>query len=221
MADPLIGVTGRCAIAVAAEGARRGRNPGAAWMPVTKCRAGRIEQLMVREISDEELLTDALRGMVASFEEFYRRCGPTGSSELALDLTAETFAAAIASLDRFDQSRGSGSIWLFSIARHKLHDSYRVARVEASARQALGWTRVEFDDEDLERVEEIASHGHRDLDQFLDQLPEDQRTALLERVLGERDYAEIAAEMACSEMLVRQRVHRALRRLRRMMEEPA
>jgi RNA polymerase sigma factor (sigma-70 family) len=230
MADPLIGVTGRCAIAVAAEGARRGRNPGAAWMPVTKCRAGRIEQLMVREISDEELLTDALRGMVASFEEFYRRWSPavmsyhrraTGSSELALDLTAETFAAAIASLDRFDQSRGSGSIWLFSIARHKLHDSYRVARVEASARQALGWTRVEFDDEDLERVEEIASHGHRDLDQFLDQLPEDQRTALLERVLGERDYAEIAAEMACSEMLVRQRVHRALRRLRRMMEEPA
>ena len=93
--------------------------------------------------------------------------------------------------------------------------------MRSSAREALGWARVEVGEDDLERVDEIASRGRLDLDRFIEQLPAEQRTALLERVLGERDYAAIAADMECSEMLVRQRVHRALRRLRRMLEEPA
>jgi len=184
---------------------------------------------MVREITDDELLAGAARGEAAAFEQFYRQWLPavisyhrraTGSPELALDLAAETFAAVVASLDRFDRRQGSATTWLFSVARHKLHDSLRKARVEASARHALEWTRVEFDDEDLERVEEIASAGGLDLDRFLDQLPDDQRRALVERVIEERDYAAIAADMVCSEMLVRQRVHRGLRHLRRMLEEP-
>lgn len=185
---------------------------------------------MVREIADEALLAGTSRGDVAAFETFYRRWMPavmsyhrraTGSAELALDLTAETFAALVASIDGFDPARGTATSWLFAIARHKLHDSFRRARVEASSRAALGWTRVAVADDDLERVEEIASHGGGDLEQLLAQLPAEQRTALRERVLAERDYAAIAAEMQCSEMLVRQRVHRALRRLRQMLEEPA
>lgn len=184
---------------------------------------------MAHHITDEELLTRAAHGETADFGQFYRRWLPavisyhrkaTGSAELALDLAAETFAAAVASLDRFDRARGSGASWLFAIARHKLHESFRRARVEASARHALEWTRIGFDDEDLERVEELASDGALDLDSFLSRLPDDQRTALVERVLEERDYAAIAADMACSEMVVRQRVHRGLRHLRRMLEEP-
>jgi RNA polymerase sigma-70 factor (ECF subfamily) len=183
---------------------------------------------MANDLTDEELLAGAARGEVVAFEQFYRRWLPpviayhrraTGSSELALDLAAETFAAAVASLGRFDRDRASAATWLFAIARHKLHESFRRARVEASARHALEWTRVEFDDEDLERVEELASDGALDLNRFLAQLPDDQRTALVERVLAERDYAAIAADMSCSEMVVRQRVHRGLRHLRRMLEE--
>jgi RNA polymerase sigma factor (sigma-70 family) len=183
---------------------------------------------MTSESTDEELLAGAVRGETPSFEHFYRRWSPavisyhrraTGSPELALDLAAETFAAVVASLDRFDPRRGSAATWLFGIARHKLHDSFRKARVEASARHALEWTLLEFDDEDLERVEEIATAGELDLDRFLDRLPEEQRSALVERVLEERKYAAIAADVACSEMVVRQRVHRGLRRLRRMLEE--
>ena len=184
---------------------------------------------MERQITDEDLLAGAARGEAVAFEEFYRRWSPavlsyhrraTGSPELALDLSAETFAAVVASLDRFDRGRGSAATWLFSIARHKLQRSFRQARVEASARYALEWARVEFDDEDLERVEELASAGGLDLDRFLGQLPDEQRRALIERVVRERDYEAIAADMAGSEMLVRQRVHRGLRHLRRMLEEP-
>jgi RNA polymerase sigma factor (sigma-70 family) len=185
---------------------------------------------MVREITDEEFLARTGLGDVIAFEAFYRRWMPavvsyhrqaTGSAELALDLTAETFAAVIASIHRFDSERGSASNWLFGIARHKLHDSFRRARVEASAREALGWERVAVGDEDLERVEQIASQGQLALDRFIAELPGEQRAALLDRVVGERDYAAIAADMDCSEMLVRQRVHRALRRLRKRLEEAA
>ena len=178
--------------------------------------------------NDAELLAAASEGDEAAFERFYRRWLPavvsyqlraTDSRELALDLTAETFAAVVASLERFDPARGSAVAWLFSIARHKLHDSFRRARVEASARREIGWRCVAADDEDLERVVELASDGADKLQELLGELPADQQRALRERVLEERPYSAIAAEMNCSELLVRQRVHRGLRRLRLRLEE--
>lgn len=182
----------------------------------------------MRTLADEDLLTEARVGNADAFEAFYRRWMPavmcyhrraTGSAELALDLTAETFAAVIASIDRFDRERGAASVWLFAIARHKLHESFRRARVEASARTQLAWAPVAVSDVDLERVEEIASQGWDTLNELIEQLPEDQRVALMKRVVEEQDYQAIAADLACSEMVVRQRVHRALRSLRRMLEQ--
>jgi RNA polymerase sigma-70 factor (ECF subfamily) len=179
---------------------------------------------------DGDLLSAAAAGDARAFEAFYRRwlgavmsyhLRATGSRELALDLTAETFAALVVSVESFDRRRGAASAWLFSIARHKLQDSLRRARVEASARSALGWQRVAVTDDDLERVEELASEGAGILGDLLEELPDDLREALRQRVLEERPYAAIAADMQCSEMLVRQRVHRALRHLRRFLEEPA
>ena len=55
----------------------------------------------------------------------------------------------------------------------------------------------------------------------MDRLPPDQREALRLRVLDERDYAEIARELECSEAVVRQRVSRATRTLRAMREGDA
>ena len=51
-------------------------------------------------------------------------------------------------------------------------------------------------------------------------LPPAQRDAVLARVVDERPYAEIAQEMQCSELLVRQRVSRGLRALRAHIQEP-
>jgi DNA-directed RNA polymerase specialized sigma24 family protein len=51
-------------------------------------------------------------------------------------------------------------------------------------------------------------------------LPPEQREAVLARIVDERPYAEIANEMQCSELLVRQRVSRGLRALRAQIKEP-
>lgn len=178
---------------------------------------------------DGDLPRAAARGDDEAFAEFYRRWLPlvtgyhlrrTRSRELAFDLTAETFAAVIADLQRFDPDRGSPAGWLFEIAEHKLLDSRRRAKVESSARTRLAHEPIVLEDRDLERVEELASLADtRRLDRLLAQLPVAQRDAVRARVLDERSYSEIADEMACSEAVARQRVHRGLRRLRERLKE--
>jgi RNA polymerase sigma factor (sigma-70 family) len=183
------------------------------------------------EIDDDALLAAAARGEQAAFEVFYRRWLPAVTRfhlrhvrvrETAFDLTAETFAAVVVACGEFDPQRGPAPAWLFAIAGHKLGDSLRRGRVEASARLALGHQPLVLEDEDLVRVEELASLGDSAcLEQLLGELPETQRAAVRARVLDERSYTAIAGELRCSEAVVRQRVHRGLRRLRQRLEETA
>ncbi|HMJ36542.1 MAG TPA: RNA polymerase sigma factor [Baekduia sp.] len=180
---------------------------------------------------DAALLAATAAGDERAFEVFYRRhlaavtgfhLRRTGRRELAFDLTAETFAAVVVGCDGYDPARGSATGWLFGIAAHKLHDSLRRGRVEAGARERLRHEPVALLDADLERVDELASAVDEGrLAALLADLPAEQRGALLARVIDERPYPEIAAELRCSEAVVRQRVHRGLRRLRGGMEEPA
>jgi RNA polymerase sigma factor (sigma-70 family) len=189
----------------------------------------RTVSVRLNHVDDGELLRAAAAGDDRAFGEFYRRWLPlvtryhlrrTDSRELAFDLTAETFAAVVVDLRRFDPGRGAPANWLFEIAEHKLLDSWRRAKVESSARTRLGHERVVLEDRDLERVEELASLGDtRRLDRLLSQLPAPLRDAVRARILDERSYAEIAGDMACSEAVVRQRVHRGLSRLRERLKE--
>ncbi len=57
------------------------------------------------------------------------------------------------------------------------------------------------------------------LQALIQQLPVEQRNALVARIINERSYEEIAAELRCSKSVVRQRVSRGLRTLRSEVEE--
>ena len=171
-------------------------------------------------MDDADLLARA-RHEPAAFGAFYRRhVGAvlafhrrrTGDPEVALDLTAETFARALEGVASFEPGRGPARAWLFAIARNLLADSYRRGRVADEARRRLGIPPLAVDDEDLERVEAAA-----DAADLLAILPDDQRTAIDARVLGEEPYADIAARIECSEGVVRQRVSRGLATLRARM----
>ena len=180
------------------------------------------------ENGDEDLLRRHAAGDPDAFVAFYRRNLPrvlafflrrTGDPELTADLTAEVFAAALIAAPRFHPGETPASSWLYGIAAHKLSDSRRRGRVEDHARRRLAMEPLRIDDLELERVEEIASRTSTELESAMAQLPEEQRAALLARVVDERDYPEIAAEMNCSELLVRQRVSRGLRHLRSRIKE--
>jgi RNA polymerase sigma factor (sigma-70 family) len=175
------------------------------------------------ELSDEDLLV----GDPDAFAAFYRRHAValaafflrrTGDREQAADLTAETFAAALQGRRRFDPTRGTAVAWLYGIARHQLARALEKGRVETRARRRLGIPPLALDDEALERVE--AAGGGANLAVVLHELPAEERAAVEARVVGERDYADIARDAATSEQAIRKRVSRGLARMRGRLEAP-
>lgn len=177
--------------------------------------------------SDEQLLAATATDPEA-FAAFYRRhlrsvlaylVHRTGRPELAADLAAETFAAALQALPRYSEPPGHARGWLFTIATNKLADSARRGAVADRSRRELGMAACDLSDTDLERAEELldAQRLAPDLAAQLAELPAEQREALQARIVEERDYRELAAEWDCSEAVVRQRVSRGLTALRRRL----
>lgn len=142
-----------------------------------------------------------------------------GRSDIAFDLTAETFAAALVALPQYERRDADGAGWLYAIAHNRLIDLIRKNRTEARARERLGMEPIVFDDDGAKVVEQmIAEVDRKEILALLDQLPMDQRDVISARFLQEQDYSEIALDLQCSEMVVRKRVSRALKRLRRTLE---
>lgn len=138
--------------------------------------------------------------------------------ELAADLMAETFAAALKSAPRFRAGPQPATTWLMTIAHHKLVSSIRRGIVETRAREKLGMAPVALLDASLERAEAQIDEGLFPLEELLAGLPPDQRDAIQARVLDERGYADIGATLGCSEAVIRKRVSRGLRTLRSQLE---
>jgi RNA polymerase sigma factor (sigma-70 family) len=153
-------------------------------------------------------------GAVTSYAA--RRVGRGGRADLTFDVVAETFARALERRAQYDAARGPAVAWLLGIARHLIADAHRRRRVDADARRRLGLPVVHLDDDQLARIEE---RGRVDLAAALATLPDAQREAVLRRVLAEEPYPAIAADVGCSEQVVRQRVARGLARLRRTLDE--
>ncbi len=136
-----------------------------------------------------------------------RRCH---DGEAALDLLAETFAQAWSVRRAFrDEADGSAAPWLYGIARNVLLQSVRRERLEDSARQRLG--ALEHADRPLVAPQESWLEG---VDELLDTLPAEQRSALELRVLDDMPYDQVATHLAITPENARMRVHRALKTLR-------
>jgi RNA polymerase sigma-70 factor (ECF subfamily) len=158
-----------------------------------------------------------------AFSAFYRRhlalvvgwcVRRTGDPELAADLTAEVFAAVLVSAARYSPTHDSAAGWLLGIARNVLGHSLRRGQVDARARERLGATSLNVEDDDLVIALEIADGHDGAAGHLLAELPVDERSAVQARVIEEREYGEIARSLGCSEMVVRKRVSRGLARLR-------
>jgi RNA polymerase sigma factor (sigma-70 family) len=175
------------------------------------------------DVTDDELL--AARD-AASFELFYVRhvsgvlgyfARRTRDPELAADLCAETFAAALASRHRFRPETAPAAAWLFGIGSKKLADAQRRGYAEMRARRRLGMERIELSDRDIARIQRLGADAETRA--LMDRLPPDQRAAIAAHVIDERPYGEIAGELHTSEAVVRKRVSRGLAAMRNRMGE--
>jgi RNA polymerase sigma factor (sigma-70 family) len=174
--------------------------------------------------SDQELLVLA-RDTPQAFGAFYRRHVHAVHGyfrrrvfdvEAAFDLTAETFAAALRAVPRYEPRPEPARAWLFGIARNTLLEALRRGQVEDRARRALSMEPIVLDEDDVATLELLAETPAL---QAIDELPDDHRDAVVARHINGESYAEIAERLACSQSVVRQRVSRGLRTLRTRLEK--
>jgi RNA polymerase sigma factor (sigma-70 family) len=138
------------------------------------------------------------------------------NAEVALDLTAETFATA---LQRRRQFRGGSDAeaeaWLFAIARSQLSHYWRRGVAERRALAQVGMDPPCLAQSELERIEELAGlpELRRRVQSAIAGLHPAQAYAVTQRVVEERGYDDLANELGVSQDVVRARVSRGLRAL--------
>jgi RNA polymerase sigma factor (sigma-70 family) len=149
--------------------------------------------------TDAQLIADA-KTDASAFRELYERYAERihrlhrarcGDRDAALDLTAETFAQAWVSLDRFrDLAGGSASPWLYAIARNVLVTSVRKRMLERRARDRLGVLVTRDGESQAPAPEERWIEG---LDEELASLSNELRQAVTLRVVDDLTYSDVAA----------------------------
>jgi RNA polymerase sigma-70 factor (ECF subfamily) len=174
----------------------------------------RDDAALVSSAGDAEAFQDFYLANVQRLVVFFTR--RTLNPEVALDLTADTFATA---LQRRGQFRGATAAeaegWLFAIARSQLSHYWRRGVAERRALEQVGMDPPSATLGELERIEELAGLPdlrHRIRGAIAGIHPQ-QAYAVTQRVVLEREYEDLARELGVSQDVVRARVSRGLRAL--------
>jgi len=133
--------------------------------------------------------------------------------DAAEEVTAEVFHKALAALPAFEWRGAPFGAWLIRIAANVVAD--RGTRASREQGHAIAGEAASGDppaDVEIERAEERAR-----LFRFVDELPRDQRSVIVERFVHERSIGETAARIGRSEGAVKQLQLRALHGLRARM----
>src|SRR3982751_4237902 len=148
----------------------------------------------------------------------------TNNAELAQDLVQETFLRIVQRLGRYDD-QGKFEAWLFRILVNLVRDHGR-----SLARHPTQSTAIECDGERIELINEMSGkdlapfdplYKQEDVDALqvaLRRLPEGDRQILLLRHFADMPFKDIARTLNCPIGTVLARAHRALGKLRGLME---
>ena len=145
----------------------------------------------------------------------------TVDAEVAVDLTAETFAQAWRGWGRVRlESSEEVRAWLFTIARRQLSGYLRRGRVERRALRRLGIRTPVVHHDDVAEIERAAGlvAMRSVLGSELAALSANQREALRLRIVEELPYPDVARQLGVSEATARARVSRGLRALAEALE---
>ena len=170
----------------------------------------------------ESVLAGARAGAEWAWERLYRDLAPTvigylrshGAAEPE-DLAGETFLHAVRGIGAFQGDERDFRAWLFTIAHRRLIDERRRRGrrpVQPEEPEVLAERLGEGGDVGEEALERIGDDRVRAV---LAMLPDDQRTVLLLRILGDMTIEEIAAIVGKRVGAVKALQRRALRRIER------
>jgi RNA polymerase sigma-70 factor (ECF subfamily) len=182
------------------------------------------------EVSDEVLVQRLRGGDAAAGETLCRRhheplmrylqrlVGP----DMAEELFQQSWLSVLDHIDRFDSKKSGGGAgafkaWLFRIATNKANDHWRSGGRERAGREGLRLVGEVTAPDASHKLQ--ASETESKLRRALEQLPEAQRQVLLLRYYSDMKFVEIAEMLGCPLNTALGRVHKAILKLRQLMEE--
>jgi len=144
------------------------------------------------------------------FRYLYSRIGNVQEAE---DATAQTFLAALESIEKFRQD-GHFAAWLFGIARNKGMDYFRKQNNTILIEEAY---EISTEDNPLTRI--IQSEQATTLARIIRDLPEEERELLRLRFLAQLSFPEIAHLLHKNDDAVKKSTYRLLARLHSQLED--
>ena len=171
----------------------------------------------------DDVLAAAQAGAAWAFEVLYRDLSPSVTGYLRLhgavepdDLASETFIGVFTGLSGFSGGEDALRAWVFTIAHRRLVDDWRrrsrrpqVADDPGDLTELLGG---DVEDDALVGV------GTETVHRLCAELPDDQRSVLLMRILADLTVEQVAAAMGRSVGAVKALQRRGLRTLRTRLE---
>jgi len=166
-----------------------------------------------------------------AFEAFYREhvdaverfvARRIGNRDLAADLTADVFVAAIESAETYRAGRGAPVAWLFGIAQLVV-----ASRLRRDGRERQATTRMRgrelLDVDDIAHIDDrlAAEQQSRRLYSAMGQLPDGERAVLELVALDDLSLADVAHALRIRPVTARVRFHRARRRLQGQLTGPS
>ena len=174
---------------------------------------------LVRSKDEPEAFTEFYRERYEPLVAYFAR--RVYDPEVALELTAETFAHAFIYRHHFrGDSQAQAEAWLYRIAERKLARYAKRGRAERRALERLRIEAPAVTAEQLARVSELGDlTGLRSVvASELSKLSRDQKEALRLRIVEDLSYPEVALALRISEPAARARVSRGLRSLAESLE---
>ena len=173
--------------------------------------------------TDGDLIVKVGRGDRTAFEELYRRFARPvlglalrmlGDHGRAEDATQETFAAVWRSAKSYRPERGSGSAWLFAVARHAIIDRAR-QRVDQVADEPFEEASADAGPAELAEQSWLAWRVHG----ALERLPERERVVLELAYWSGLSQSEVASYLDVPLGTVKTRTRAGLARLATVLDE--
>ena len=171
----------------------------------------------------DDVLSAAQAGAGWAFEVLYRDLAPSVTGYLRLhravepdDLASETFIGVFTGLQGFSGDEAALRAWVFTIAHRRLVDDWRRRSRRPQVSDDPG-DLSEFVGGDVED-DALVGIGTETVHRLCGELPDDQRSVLLLRILADLTVEQVAQAMGKTEGAVKALQRRGLRSLRTRLE---
>lgn len=183
---------------------------------VAKARAAEEERELVERakfdpVAFEELYT-RYYGRIFAFA--YRRLR---TRELAEDVTADVFMKALDALPRFKWQGVSVSAWLYRIANNRITDHFRRKGLSGKGSLPIDEVKTLVDERPLPEDRILAALRRAEVEEAIGKLSDQDQLVITLIFYEELSSSEVAEVMGISTNLVYVRLHRALKRMRRVL----